>query len=316
MNAAQMGHAPMNPPARTPLNGARTADATPRTRPSVGWMVVVCLGIAFLWSYRLTFQQLLDVWSHNPLYSHGFLVPLFAAFLLWTRRDLYEASVWKPSLLGLPLILLGLILRWVGSQMFLDALEYASLLPMLAGVVLFVGGVSIFLWCWPAVLFLGFMMPLPFQAEELLAQQLRHIATVWSTYALQTIGYSAIYEGNIILVDDHRLGVADACSGLGMLMTFFALATAAAFLATEPWQRAVLLLSAVPIAVIVNVIRITATGMAFASFGKEVGQAILHDFAGWLMMPMALLFLWLEMMYLNRLVYESSKPAPVFMPRS
>src|SRR5207247_2117523 len=121
----------------------------------------------------------------------------------------------------------------------------------------------LFRFAWPALAFLGFMLPLPYQVEVALAHPLRRLATGMSTYLLQTIGYHAIAEGNIILIEQSSLGVAEACSGLGMLMTFFALATAMALAIRAPAvDRLVLVVSAVPIAVLANVMRITATGVA------------------------------------------------------
>ena len=137
-----------------------------------------------------------------------------------------------------------------------------------------------------------------------LAYPLRRLATEMSTYALQTLGCPAMAEGNIIFIDDIRLGVEEACSGLGMLMTFFALATAMAMIvnASLP-NRLVLIASAIPIAIFANVIRITATGVAYhlGGQGQRAGQMIYHDLAGWLMMPLALGMLWLELKFLANL---------------
>jgi exosortase len=147
------------------------------------------------------------------------------------------------------------------------------------------------------------MLPLPYQLEVALAHPLRRLATVMSTYTLQTLGYPAISEGNIIYIDQIRLGVVDACSGLGMLMTFFALSTAMALVIQAPLlDRLVLVASAIPIALVANVCRIGATGIAHHSFGSETAQVVMHDLAGWLMMPFAMLLLWLELRFMGRLL--------------
>jgi exosortase len=158
------------------------------------------------------------------------------------------------------------------------------------------------------------MLPLPFRIESALALPLRRIATEMSTYALQTLGCPANAEGNIIYIDDIRLGVEEACSGLGMLMTFFALATALAMIVRAPlWDRLILVASAIPIAILANVIRITATGIAYHLAGKDssLAQVIYHDLAGWLMMPMALAMLWLELKFLANLLMEAPDTAPL-----
>src|SRR5262249_50879152 len=123
-------------------------------------------------------------------------------------------------------------------------------------------------------------------------------------------------EGNIILIEDNQLGVADACSGLGMLLTFFALSTAFALVVRRPRiDRLMLVASAVPVAVTANVARITATGLAYYAAGPHsaAAHAILHDLAGWLMMPLAMLLLWAELLLLGKLFVEQKAPEPLPM---
>ncbi len=161
-----------------------------------------------------------------------------------------------------------LALRLVAAGSDIAALDAISLVPALAGVVLLAGGASLLRWSWPAIAFLAFMLPLPFTIEAALAHPLRRVATVASTYVLQTIGCPAFAEGNVILIEDCRLGVAEACSGLGMLLTFFALSTAFALVVQRPLvDRLVLVASAVPVAVAANVVRISATGVAYYAGG-------------------------------------------------
>jgi exosortase len=155
-----------------------------------------------------------------------------------------------------------------GAYWYLDWLDGASLLPALLGAAMLLGGREAARWCWPAVLFLVFMLPLPFRLEVALAEPLQELAVRLSTYALQTLGQPALADGNIIRIGDLELGVQEACNGLGMLMTFFALATALALLIERPWwTKAVLFGNAVPIAVLSNVIRIVGTAFLFEWVG-------------------------------------------------
>jgi exosortase len=200
----------------------------------------------------------------------------------------------------------------IAVQSDIEPLETMSLLPTVFGLVLLVGGWSVLAWSWPALAFLAFMLPLPFSIESALALPLRRIATEISTYVLQTLGCPASAEGNIIYIDDIRLGVEEACSGLGMLMTFFALATALAMIVQAPlYDRLILIASAVPIAILANVIRISATGVAYHLAGREssLAQMIYHDLAGWLMMPLALAMLWLELKFLANLLIDEAAEA-------
>ena len=302
--------------------------APPSTAPSltpnlrVVAAVVGALAGVFTLTHWATLANLADRWSSDQQYSHGFVVPIFAGVVLWARRQMLQTVSWEPAWAGAPLLAVGLVLRYIAIQSDIEPLDALSLLPTLFGLVLLVGGWSVLGWSWPALSFLAFMMPLPFTAETMLSQPLRRIATEMSTYALQTLGCPALSEGNIIYVDDVPLGVEQACSGLGMLMTFFALATAMAIIVNRPWlDRGALVVSAVPIAIFANVARITATGYAYHLSGRdsELAQLIYHDLAGWLMMPLALGMLWLELKLLANLFIEQADddnaPLPMLLTK-
>jgi exosortase len=291
---------------------AERALAPASLREMITAMGLVAAGL--FWGYWPTLTTLAERWARDPQYSHGFLVPLFAGALLWARRGLLARAAWQPHLLGLPLLASGLGLHLLAAALDVEAVDAFSLLPVLAGLVLLIGGEALLLWAWPAIAFLAFMLPLPFFIEVSLAQPLRRVATQISTYVLQTLGCPALAEGNVIHIGAARLGVAEACSGLGMLMTFFALATAAALLVRAPLlNRLLLVASAVPIAVFANVARITATGLAYHSGGARspAARAIMHDLAGWLMMPLAFGLLYLVICFLSHLFIEEPECRPL-----
>lgn len=290
------------------------AVAPPERCARVSLFMAAALLALLVGTHWETFRHMVDRWTHDPQYSHGFVVPVFALVVLWSRREMLQRLNWKPAWLGLGLLAIGLTIRCIAVQSDIEPLDALSLLPTVFGLALLVGGWSALSWSWPALAFMAFMMPLPFTIESALALPLRRIATEMSTYSLQTLGCPANAEGNIILIEDIRLGVEEACSGLGMLMTFFALATALAMSVNAPLHdRLILIASAIPIAVFVNVVRITATGVAYHLGGKDspLAQMIYHDLAGWLMMPMALGLLWLELKFLAHLFVAEPAAAPL-----
>jgi exosortase len=282
----------------------------------------VALGVwalALLWAYWPALREMAARWSNDPRYSHGFLVPVFAGLVLWTRRGLLKGQEARPSWGGILLVALGVLLHLAGGFVGFQWLDAVSLVPTLAGVTVLFGGRVAWRWAWPAVVFLLFMMPLPYQLEVALAHPLQRLATTASTYALQTLGLPAVAEGNVILIEDLQIGVLEACSGLGMLVTFFALAAFVAFVSDRPLhQRLVAFASAAPIAVLMNLVRITVTGVLYVVADRELARVVFHDLAGWLMMPLALAALWLELMVLDRLIVKVPRPSgplPVVLPK-
>ena len=145
-------------------------------------------------------------------------------------------------------------------------------------------------------------MPLPGRLEKLLAEPLQVISTLVSTNALQTFGFFAHSEGNVIVLNDYELGIVEACSGLRMMMVFLTVSTAVALLVQRSLvQRLLIVASSLPIAVLCNVIRITTTGILHETAGHQIANVVYHDVAGWLMAPMALAFLGVELLIFNRL---------------
>jgi exosortase len=281
--------------------------STRRVRSLVALAAVLA---SLSWAYWPTLHALAVRWSHDPQYSHGFLVPLFAEFLLWSRRHMLAASAREPSWWGLALLVLGAAGHLLGAYVYIDCVDAASLLLCLAGAAVLSGGFGALRWVAPAIGFLSFMIPLPYRLEIAAAHPLQRIATLASTYMLQVLGISALAEGNIILLDEMEIGVAEACSGLRMLMVFFALAVAVALvIERKHWERLVLVASAVPIAMASNVLRITVAGVLHDTVGSDWANRFFHDLGGWLMMPVALGMMWLVLQLLSRLFVVPGAPA-------
>ena len=252
------------------------------------------LTVALLWATAPTLFDLAHKWRVDSRYSHGYLVPLFSLYLLWTRRSLAAHN--GPSWWGIPVVAFGMSLCLVGTYLHFFWLNQVAVLPLVAGGLLTVGGTRALRWAWPAVAYLAFMIPLPYRLQVSLAMPLQDVGTRASVYALQTLGLAPYADGNVIVLKGMRLGVEEACSGLGMLVVFFAIATAFALVSKRPWpDRVVAILSAVPIAVLCNIIRISVTGVLYVVAGQRLGDLVFHDLAGWLMMLLALGFLSLEM---------------------
>lgn len=273
-------------------------------RSAISWPVALALLSAVLvWSYWPTLRAVTERWARDPQYTHAFFVPFFVGLVLWSRHGCWIQDAPRPSWWGIPILAAACLLHLAGGYWYFEWLNALALLPAVAGLIVLLAGPAGWRWAWPAILFLVFALPIPYQLEVSLAHPLQRIATVCSTYCLQTLGVPALAEGNIILIDDKQLGVAEACSGLGMLVTFFALTTAVALMIQRPLaDKAVIVLSAVPIGVLANVFRITTTGLLLPVAGREIANTIYHDLAGWLMMPFAIGLLWLEFCLVDHLL--------------
>jgi len=287
-----------------------TTTPAPRTRSLAPlWPLAACL-VCVAWAFLSILAELWATWGSNPQYSHGYLVPLFAAYLLYARRDLLDLDRVGPSVFGGVLLVLGIALRLYATHYHLTWLDMISIVPILAGAWWLVGGWTVLRWSYPALLFLAFMVPLPYSVANSLSGPLQRLATVSSAFFMQTLGMPALPEGNVILLNDHQIDIIDACNGLRMLVVFFALATALVLVVRRPLlDKVIIVASAVPIALIANIARITLTGFLFEVTTSEAAHAFSHDLAGWFMMPFALALLYVEMCLLGWIFVEDPHAA-------
>lgn len=280
----------------TPIHRSRLSVSAPH-------LVLGFAAAALVWSYWSALAALVHRWNIDPQYSHGFVVPLIAAGIIWHRRERLKWEEAAPSWAGLVLIGIAVAMRLVSARYYLEALDWISLVPSVAGICLLAGGRAAWRCAWPGILFLVFMLPLPYRVETLLSGPLQSLATAASTFSLQTLGFPAIAEGNLIHIDETTVGVAEACSGLRMLVVFFAVSTATAIVVDRTlWERMLIIASAVPVAMASNVVRITLTGVLFETVGSAWARLVFHDFAGWLMMLLAIGLLNLELWLLDRIL--------------
>jgi exosortase len=259
-------------------------------------------------------RGLIFFWN-SAQYSHGFLVPFFTIALLYMRQQPFEPAQAAERWGGVAIVAGGLVIRLAGSRFGFSTIDYISMLPVTIGVFVIAGGWSILRWAAAPLLFLVFMLPLPTFAEQRLLSPLQHIAAVMSNYTLQTLGLESFLSGNQITIDGNiPLNVAEACSGLRMSTIFLAMAVAMIMIIERPiWQKAIIVMSSIPIAIVTNMIRIVTTGLMMKALGpdSEFAKDFFHDMAGWFMMPIALGFLYAEMVLLDHLVVEEEVTKPV-----
>ena len=285
-----------------------------RDRQQAWWLVAGLVGVCLL-AYFNSLRLVASSWG-NPQYSHGFLVPLGTLALLWMKRKPFcQVASWERWL-GVALLLLATLMRVVSAYLTRFTPDFVSLLPCLLGVFLLVGGVRSLRWAALPILFLVFMFPWPDSLERLILANLKsRIAMPASLFALQTLGVESYLSGDVIeLGDGTRMNVVDACAGLDMLNIFRALAAGFAMVVTwrPAWERVVLFISAVPIALAANVLRITVEGLIFY-YGTRllspetlttVANAFHDHLSSWFMMGVALSLLYGEYQLLTRLFIE------------
>lgn len=272
------------------LRACSRTDAVPDTLPAPagqsGWpklaTVAILLGAALAWAYWPAIGKMVAAWRKQADYSHGFLVPPLAAFVLWVRREQFPGLRLGFAWPGLILLGVSVGLRFLSGLWYMDALDGFSMLFWLGGTVWLLLGGQVLWWSLPAIAFLGFMIPLPFRVERWLSYPLQGVATRMSSWVLQCLGQPALAEGHTIFLGPHQLEVEQACSGLRIFVGVFALAYLYVVVARQSWwERTIVILSTIPVALIANATRVVVTGLLYQLVSEDAGRAFAHDAAGW-----------------------------------
>jgi exosortase len=178
-----------------------------------------------------------------------------------------------------------------------------------AGLVLLVAGRRVFRRVSWVLMFLFLMFPLPMRVHNLISGPLQTMATTGSAFILQAFVHVRPQGNTMILNGETHLGLAEACSGLRMLTAFIIVAAFIAYMVKRSrLQKAVLLLSSIPVAIACNILRIVVTAILMLYASTEVGNKFFHDFAGLVMMPAAVLLLFGELWIMDKLVLPDPKP--------
>jgi len=253
---------------------------------------LLAVTVALVGLYWPFLGPLVQDWEENPDYSHGYFIPFIVAYMVYSRRRQLAEAIVRPMNSGFIVVALGLMLLLVGkisSEFFAQRL---SLIVVLMGLTAFFGGRSFLSLLASPILYLIFMIPLPAIIWNPVAFRMQIFSSALTEKTIYAMGIPVFREGNILHLADTTLEVIAACSGLRSLVTMFALAGALAFFSTfSLWRKAALFFSAVPVAILANIIRLTSTAFLANIYGSRVAEGFLHEFSGLVVFFLGLLML-------------------------
>ena len=258
------------------------------------WLPAILLVALLIAIYAGITKKLVYDWYTQPDFSHGFLVPLFSAYLVWTKRETLRNTPVRQSWGGIPLVVAGILTLFLGiygAELFLARI---SLLMLLGGLIWTLGGRQMLRELRFPLLVLLLGIPWPKVIYNQITFPLQILASKLASAVLPLFGVPVMRDGNIIKLPSMELEVAEACSGIRSLMSLF---TAAVFygyfLEPSTKRRVILALAAIPIAVLANGARIVGTGLAVQWWDPEKALGFFHEFSGWLIFCFSLILLYL-----------------------
>ncbi len=282
--------------------------------PRSSWIKVVVLGLlvcAFYWS---DMTKLVRGWLSDSNWSHGFIIPLFSLYLLYNWRGKFFAAHRRVCLWGLMIVVLALLIKVYGAVVFPNNwIQQLTIPVMIFGAVLYLCGPRMAAITFVPIFFLALAMPLPDNLYQRISLPLQNFAAKMSAMILTGCGVTVkVTSSHLEIVSTsgkmQQLTVAEACSGVRSLMAFVALGVAMAFVEERPfWQRMVIVFAGIPIAIFVNVLRVTATASMFYYDRPELGKDFMHHAMGMVLLIPALLMLFLLGVLLNRMYVDEDE---------
>lgn len=243
--------------------------------------LVVAAGFVLL--YRDVLAKLAYDWWNDGNYSHGFFIIPIAAYLAWERRDKFLTAPQRPSAIGLAVLVGSIVVLAagvLGSELFLTRI---SIIGTAIGITLFLFG-----WARLRVLsfpiaFLVLMIPLPAIIFNQIAFPLQLLASKFGEAALGSVDIPVLREGNVLVLANTTLEVAEACSGIRSLVSLLTLGIVFGYFAdSRIWVRMLIALSSVPVAIVANGARVAGTGIAAQYLGPAAAEGFFHEFSGWI----------------------------------
>lgn len=284
------GTAPQQPVAEISVAGSPPSKLLLawQTIKPFGWSGLLLVGVLTA-LYVPVLKRLVDQWYHDPDYSHGFLVPLLSAYLIWQRRDKLRLVARRPSMWGMVIVIgsIGLLfLGSLGAELFLTRI---SLLGSICGlIVYFCGGALLRAMAFPMA-FLLFAIPIPVIIYNEIVFPLQFVASRFATRTLEMLNlFPIMREGNVLIMPGMSLEVVEACSGIRSLMSLLALAAGYGYLVERSVPvRWLLIVAMVPLAIISNGTRVMITALMANYIGPQAAEGFMHEFSGWVIFVVA-----------------------------
>ena len=255
--------------------------------------------------YWSVIRGLVDAWSTDDNYSHGFFIVPLSLYFAWERRTAIANAPVRPSLFGVVVVagsLFLLVAGMLGAELFLSRV---SIIGALAGAILFLFGWPMMRTVFFPLAFMLLMVPLPAIIFNKIAFPLQLLASNVGESTVRSMDIPILREGNVLILANATLEVAEACSGIRSLVSLFTLGIVFGyFVDRRGWVRTVIALSAIPVAILANGLRVASAGVAAHNFGTAGVEGLFHEFSGWVVFVVAFLM----MFALQRLLHHFLPP--------
>jgi exosortase len=253
-------------------------------------------------------QHLVNIWQDDADYSHGFFVIPLSIYFIWQKQNSWINESNFPSFIGFIFFIISLSLFLTSFLVNFYTLAYLSMLAVILGLVLTFAGWKKTRFFVGAILFLIFMFPIPSSVYILITNPLKLFITSLSAYIIHLWGIPVLQEGNLLYFANTSLEVAEACSGLRSFFSYLMLGLVFSVFASRLLSKIILVISSIPLSLIVNIFRVTVTGILSHYYGEKAAQGFFHEFTGMIFFLVGLVLMILIYLFLESGFLRQNKP--------
>ncbi len=259
--------------------------------------------LLILWvvAFYPIYPELFETWLNHSNNSHGLLVPLISIYFIWQQREKLNSIQISSSQIGMVILVISMLFYLISYAGGIAFVSRAMIVFSIIGIVLFTLGWKLFKIVAFPLLFLLFMVPVPTSVIGLVAFPLQLFATNIAAFIIKIVSIPVYQEGNMLYFAQTQLEVAEACSGIRSIMALMMLSVIFVYLTGKGlWRKIIILASAIPIALLANIIRVSGTGILAHFYGDKVARGFLHEFSGMVVFAFGFIILVLEYTFLNK----------------
>lgn len=270
--------------------------STPATIP---WTTLAWFGVLLIGLFAETVYGMVSEWFNNEEMGHGLFAPVIAGYVIWQERERILKVPLNPSWFGLVFVVLGFCSMIVGIRGADFFIARMGLIISLIGMIWTLAGTNLLKAIWFPLFVLLFMIRIPTFIYTQITFPLQLLASSVAEHLLTLIGIPVYRDGNILELPSQRLSVVEACSGIRSLMSLSLLSLAYGYaFDSKPWMRWALFALAAPIAIAVNALRVTISGI-MSEIDKDFAGGVYHSAEGFVMWAMAVSLLLLTHKLIN-----------------
>lgn len=248
-------------------------------------LLTALLVMSFAILYSHTILEMAINWMSDDNFSHGFLIPVISGFMIWKQRNKLVNTKMNPASWGILIVFIAMAMHIVGGISAEVFTMRTSMIVCICGTIIFLFGVQFFTDVMIPIMYLIFMIPIPKIIWNQISFPLQMMAAKSTSSIIQILGIVNLREGNIIHLSNTSLQVVDACSGLRSLTSMLALTAAFSYLSDlKRINKWLLFVSAIPVAIFLNIARLTITAIFSQIFEPEATKRLLHDISGFVIL--------------------------------